>query len=551
MNNCSTDYVWKNTSQTLTATPDTFCKAQDKDDLIAIVKTAVNNGQKIRITGGRHSWYPLVLTDKTVKNGSPDDSSFCLIDVSAMNSVTKEKTADGLYLVHAQPGATMGDLEKATMGNWPNDPAPDPLVALPTNGVIPTELQLGGFVSAGCHGTGWEQPTVPDIIYALEMILVDENKNVQVRTFSETNADDPMDALRVSLGTIGIITMITFKAEPLFCIHGVDTVDSLMSDVISRQPNESHHPLKDLVESTDYLELFWFPFNESKTDWELRLLPDLEKTKVWKKMGTALKNNNGAPPTDCPKGVPSQVWDGLETKFGAAAYTQIAKLSSGNGADQLLAEAPLKLMSTLAYQTAVDDFIGPATRFYHYQTSAFPVLDFSFAIPMDADADPYYQAICEAWYAVVDTVADWAANKSEFYQRYPVNIALHARFIKNSQSLLSPAYQPAGSEVHTCWIEFLSGSPTPDEPNETWYQNYNNTWAEFCQLIGPKWLDLGGRPHWAKQWQLLDTPEINIYQRLQAIYGENLKMFKEVRDHLDPTETFLYSWTEKIFTGES
>ena len=214
---------------------------------------------------------------------------------------------------------------------------------------------------------------------------------------------------------------------------------------------------------------------------------------------------------------------------------------------QLLAEAPLKLMSTLAYQTAADDYIAPATRFYHYQKSAFPVLDFSVAIPMDASSDPYYQGISEAWYAVVDAVADWAANKSEFYQRYPVNVTLHARFTKNSQALLSPAYQPAGSEVHTCWIEFVSGAPTPAEPNETWYQNYINTWTAFCRLIGPQWLELGGRPHWAKQWQVLDTPDIRIYEQLQHLYGDNLTQFKAVRDELDPTETFLYPWTEKIF----
>lgn len=549
MSNPITDYTWQNTSQTLTATPGDFYQATDKDDLISIVQTAVGKGQKVRITGGRHSWYPLVLTDEAVGGGTLDDSDFCLIDVSAMNTVTKEKTADGLYLVHIEPGATMGDLEAATMGDWPNNPAPDPLVALPTNGVIPTELQIGGFVGAGCHGTGWEQPTIPDLMYSVDMILVDENKNVSVRTFSEANADDPMDVIRVNLGTIGIMINITLKAEPLFCIHGQDTTDTLMSDVVSRTPDANNHPLKDLVESTDYLELFWFPFNASKTDLELKLLPNLEKTKVWKKMGTALKNTDGVPPSDCPQNVPSQVWDNLETKFGKVAYNTIAKLSSGGVIDHGIVEGLLKIMSDAAYSQATDDYIAPATRFYHYQKSAFPVLDFSFAIPMDATTDPYYQVISDAWYAVVDAVNDAACNQKEFYKRYPVNVTLHARFIKNSQSLLSPAYQPEGSATHTCWIEFLSGSPTPDQPDETWYQNYMETWDEFCQLIGEKWLALGGRPHWAKQWQLLDTPEINIYQKLQEIYGDNFTRFKEVRDQLDPTETFLYSWTEKIFQG--
>ncbi|PHN07857.1 D-arabinono-1,4-lactone oxidase [Flavilitoribacter nigricans] len=554
MANYSIHHKWQNSSQTLTADPGTFYQATDKNDLIEIVKKAVAANQKIRVTGGRHSWYPLVLTDQSLGGGRLNNGDICMIDVSKMKTITKEKTADGLYLVHVEPGATMGDLEQATMRDWPDNPAPAPLVALPTNGVIPTELQIGGFIAAGCHGTGWMQPTVPDLVYAIEMILVDEQRNVQVRTFSEANADDPMEAIRVNLGTIGIMTRITFKAEPLFCIHGVDTVDTLMADVINREPDATNHPLKELVESTDYLELFWFPFNETKLVGkgllDKKMVPDMDKTKVWKKMGTAIKNGADGSPKNCPQNVPSQVWDSLGTKFGGAVYTELAKMLSGNLIDYGLAEGLLTGMNRLAYGTAPDDYVAPATRFFHYQTTAFPVLDFSFAIPMDASTDPYYIVVSDAWYAVVDAVNDWAANKSEYYQRFPVNVALHVRFIKNSQSWLSPAYQPAGSEVHTCWIEFLSGSPTPAAPNEAWYQNYMSAWGDFCRFIGPQWLALGGRPHWAKEWQLLNIPSINIYDKLPDLYGDNLSKFKAVRDELDPTKTFLYSWTEAIFSGQ-
>lgn len=567
---CQTDYTWQNSSQTLTAKPSKFCKANNKEELIQIVQTAVDKGQKIRITGGRHSWYPLVLTDRSVEGGSLSGETFCLIDVSNMTTITKETISEGNYLVHVEPGATMGDLQAATIGkDWPTNPAPKPWVVLSTNGVIPTELQIGGFVGAGCHGTGWEQPTVPDIVYAVDMILIDENKKVYTRTFSEANPDDPMEVVRVNLGTIGIMTKITFKAEPLFCVHGVDTVDTLMSDLITpvsppaalNYPDDLYHPttnhpdvtpntnFKELVENTDYLELFWFPFNTSTTDISLKLLPKLSDTKVWIKKGNKIKKEGASTP-NCPSGVPSQVWDGLEKKFGGLAYSKIAEYSSGGLLQQATVEGLLKIMSTLAYSSAKDDYVAPAPRFYHYQTSAFPVLDFSFAIPMDLQKDPNYLNFSKAWWSVVYAVNQWAHTKSEFNQRYPVNVALHARFIKNSQSLLSPAYQPAGSSTHTCWIEFISGAPTPNQADKDWYKNYMKTWAEFCQLIGPIWLELGGRPHWAKQWQLLDKLSPSIYQQLPKMYGDNLTKFKAVRDQLDPTETFLYSWTEKIFNPE-
>ncbi|WP_120632682.1 D-arabinono-1,4-lactone oxidase [Ruegeria sp. EL01] len=545
--------VWKNSSQTLTAHPDQFVQVASADALVSAVQAAVDSEKKIRVTGGHHSWYPLVMSDKEPDGGSLPGSEFVMIDVSQMKAITKEEDGHGGYLVHAEPGATMGDLEAATMGNWPDAPAPPPLVALTTNGVIPTELQLGGFVSAGCHGTGWEQPTVPDLVEAIEIVVVDKNGKAALRKFTAAYAEE-MAAVRVHLGTIGAIARITFRAVALYSIHGIDDVKQPMPQVVSRTPSPSDHPLKNLVENNDYVELFWFPFNATKLEnpanaldlSDLRMVPDMEDTRVWVKTGNVVPNVDGAPAP--PKNVPSQGWDALASKFGSWAYTEVAKKLSGGVIDYGLAEGLLWSSNHAAYKSAAANFVAPATRFFHYQKSAFPVLDLSMAVPMDAETDPFYETISKAWYAAVDAIVDWARTKEEYYQRFPVNVTLHARFTKNSQSLLSPAYQPEGSDVHTCWIEFVSGAPTPDAPGESWYDNYMSTWAAFCREVGKTWLDLGGRPHWAKEWQLLE-PE-GVYDRLPELYGSNLSKFKTIRDELDPTETFLFPWTAKIF-GQS
>lgn len=536
--------TWKNSSQTLTAKPGQFVRVASAAEMQAAVQRAVQSKLKVRVTGGHHSWYPLVMSNKGPDGGALPGADYVMIDVSAMTKITKEAVGDGTYLVHAEPGATMGDLEAATMGDWPDNPAPAPLVALTTNGVIPTELQLGGFVGAGCHGTGWQQPTVPDLVEAIEMVLVDQDGSAHLREFSAANGDD-MNIIRVNLGTIGAMTRITFRAVALYSIHGVDDVTRPMAQVVSRSASASDHPLKTLVEGNDYLELFWFPFNTSKLE-NLRMVPDMDDTKVWVKTGNVLPDQDGQPVP--PKDVPGQGWDWLAEKFGQWAYTEIAKKLSDGPIGYGVAEGLIKTSNFAAYKTAAADFIAPATRFFHYQKSAFPVLDLSIAIPMDRSTDPYYENISKAWYAAVDAVNDWAQSKSEYYERFPVNVTLHARFTKNSQSLLSPAYQPEGSDIHTCWIEFVSGAPTPDAPGEAWYDNYMNTWKAFCREVGPKWLDLGGRPHWAKDWQLLDIPGVEIYKKLPEMYGANLTTFKAKRDSLDPTETFLFPWTAKIFS---
>jgi FAD/FMN-containing dehydrogenase len=533
--------AWHNTSETLTAYPEKLLKVSSVAELISAVQMAVDSKKKVRVTGGHHSWYPLVMSDQAPDGKTLPGSDYVMIDVSKMTGITKESDSRGGFLVHVEPGATMGDLEKATMGDWPDNPAPDPLVALTTNGVIPTELQLGGFISAGCHGTGWEQPTVPDLVEAIDVVVVDQAGTASLATFTTADTKE-MSALRVHLGSIGAIARITLKAVALYSIHGVDDVSQAMPDVVSRSPSSSDHPLKTLVEGNDYIELFWFPFNTSKVQ-DLRMVPDMSDTKVWVKKGNVLPNEGGKPVP--PKDVPSQGWDTLATKFGQWAYTQIAKDLSNGLIGYGLAEGLIKLTNYSAYKSAEADFIAPATRFFHYQTSAFPVLDLSMAIPMDPTGDPYFSTVSKAWYAAVDAINDWALTKSEYHERFPVNVTLHARFTKNSQSLLSPAHQPAGSNVHTCWIEFVSGAPVPAAPGEAWYDNYMSSWHAFCREVGSIWMDLGGRPHWAKEWQVLEPD--GVYSRLPQMYGSNLRTFKEIRDRLDPTETFLFPWTSKIF----
>ena len=532
---------WQNSSQTLTAQPAQFRQVTSASELLSAVQEAVDAKLKVRVTGGHHSWYPLVLSNQAPDGQPLPGTDYLMIDVSRMTAISKRSDGSGGYLIDIEPGATMGDLQAATMGDWPEHPAPAPLVALTTNGVIPTELQLGGFVSAGCHGTGWDQPTVPDLMEAVELVLVDEHGSAALRTFSASDETE-MAALRVHLGSIGAISRITLRAVELYSIHGIDDVTQPMEEVVSRSPSATNHPLKTLVEGNDYIELFWFPFNTSRLQ-SLRMVPDMSDTKIWVKSGNALPNQNGQPVP--PKGVPSQGWDTLEEKFGRFAYTEVAKQLSNGLIGYGVAEGLIKASNYAAYKSAAADYVAPATRFFHYQKSAFPVLDLSFAIPMDAADDPYYDVVSKAWYAAVDAINTWALTKNEYYERFPVNVTLHARFTRNSQALLSPAHQPAGSDVHTCWIEFVSGAPTPAAPGEDWYDNYMATWSAFCQEVGAIWMELGGRPHWAKDWQQLESK--GIYERLPDLYGGNLKRFKQIRDRLDPTETFLFPWTAKIF----
>jgi aldo/keto reductase family protein len=82
---------------------------------------------------------------------------------------------------------------------------------LSSTGPLPT-INAAGFAAAGCHGTGWHQQTLSDLIYAVEFVGADG----QVHVFSEETTPNDMATVRVNLGTLGIITKVTLRVEPLY-----------------------------------------------------------------------------------------------------------------------------------------------------------------------------------------------------------------------------------------------------------------------------------------------------------------------------------------------
>ena len=495
MNNripCKRGKKWKNWANTLSAKPQCIFYPKSQDDLIALVKQAKANKKKIRMAGSSHSWSPLVPTDSY------------LVMMGGLNSVTPYRNEKGSF-VTIGPGATIGKVTKKTT---------QADMAFPTNGV-PFTLQMGGFVAAGCHGTGWEQPTVPDLVYAMDIVLA----SGEVRTFSvEIDGEDVMNKVRVNLGSIGIISSITFKIEEMFNVHNVDETVPLNQVINKDDPSI----LKNWVASPDnqYLEMMWMPFNGDTPAEDKIFIKHYKRTD---KPLSRVKWGNYF--FELTEPVLGPLFSLIQTIFIQLRPSAIPKMS--------------KNVSQLIPQ---NNSVVPVTEALHYHKRAFRTLkislskppyenfivgDASWAIPIDEDFGNITTALCQ----IVDTVYDWAKDG-----KYPVSVVM-IRFLKNSQALLSPAYQPAGSNVHTCFIEFITYAPKAH-------------FEGFLNLIAHKlWMKMNGRPHWAKQFQNID----GIFPYLQQVYGpefgDTLKKFKAFRDELDPDGMFLNAFVERIFSG--
>ena len=55
--------------------------------------------------------------------------------------------------------------------------------------------------------------------------------------------------------------------------------------------------------------------------------------------------------------------------------------------------------------------------------------------------------------------------------------------------------------------------------------------------------ELGGKPHWAKNFEATGA-------ELEGMYGENLTKFREIRNEADPEGMFVGTWHRKNILGE-
>lgn len=466
-----TGATWRNWGETQSIKPAEIFHPKSVADLKAIVKRARNEGKKIRVCGDGHSWSALVPT--------PDFMVF----VSKLDKVTVDKTDPLRPLVTMEAGATVRKVLTTMRAAQ---------VALPSNVVIGS-VQYGGLIATGCHGSGRAEKTLSDLVTSIEIVTAKTDAATgepEVRTFSTNGTpQDVMSAARLNLGMFGIIHRITLQAVPEY---NVETTDKKMP------MNAALDNIRDTVGGFDYTELFWFPFND----------------RVWLKTMDKTPNR---PTHDEPV-------DGLR------ALLNLLDATGGVLGFEAVVASPKLAMTwgPLAFKLVPErQEVESITDGLHYQKAINRMkmgnLEVCFAV------DENFANFKQAWMKVVDLVDQLAKQ-----QKYPMNMAMNARFIKGSDVLIAPsAGNPQDADRYSCYIEILSYYKTPG-------------WREFEAQVGDEWMNLkGARPHWAKTFESIP----NIVARTRAAYGDRLKRFVDIRrdQGVDPDDTFVNPLLQRIF----
>jgi L-gulono-1,4-lactone dehydrogenase len=187
MPNYKTNHTFENWAHTLKFKPERFCEPHSEQEVEAVVKDVLVRGGKVRTYGGGHSWSHFVVSDDT------------LIQLDRLDQPETHEPQKSRYTVQA--GMRLKDLirnlRKVARG-------------MKNIGSI-TEQSIAGAISTGTHGTGSRLQNISASIVGMRLVT----GTGDVRTITDTDID-LLNAARVSIGALGIITAVTIEYVPLY-----------------------------------------------------------------------------------------------------------------------------------------------------------------------------------------------------------------------------------------------------------------------------------------------------------------------------------------------
>ncbi|MFC9846875.1 D-arabinono-1,4-lactone oxidase [Streptomyces sp. NPDC060223] len=214
--------TWRNWAGTVTARPAREVTPASVEELSAAVRSAAEDGLKVKAVGTGHSFTAAAATDGV------------LIRPQLLTGIRRIDRDAGTVTVEAGTPLKRLNLALAREG-----------LSLTNMGDI-MEQTVSGAVSTGTHGTGRDSASIAAQIKGLELVTADGS----VISCSEKENPEVFAAARIGIGALGIITAITFSVEPVFLLTAREepmTFDKVTAD------------FDELFTENEHFEFYWFP----------------------------------------------------------------------------------------------------------------------------------------------------------------------------------------------------------------------------------------------------------------------------------------------------
>ncbi|ODA83262.1 hypothetical protein RJ55_01774 [Drechmeria coniospora] len=367
-------------------------------------------------------------------------------------------------------------------------------LAMPNLGSI-NQQSIAGAISTGTHGSSLRHGLVSEDIVSLKITLA---SGVTELCSADTNPDLFRAAL-LSLGALGIITEVTLRAVPAFTLRWKQTIDTDLKLFKSW----SH----DLWTQSEFVRVWWFPYTRRAVVWQSEKTGDAELpppvSYYDKALGYYVYHNLLYLAQFVPRLLP---W--IERFVFGCQY------GFANGSTTTAVQPSRKaLLMNCLYSQFVNEWAIPL----HKGPEALRRLSswINRLTPDDADYVPH----------------DIPFSADGLYVHAPVEVRVSDTTLTSN---LRPFLDPTIVDGPTLYL------------NATLYRPYwNDPPCRSRYYEAFEWLmkDLGGRPHWAKNFETY-RPDI------EAMYGKELDEYRRVRNEADPDGMFVGPWhRDRILAG--
>jgi FAD-linked oxidoreductase len=221
-NRARTRATWSNWGRNQVCAPTEIRRPATEVELVDLVKQAAANGQRVKAVGAGHSFTSIACTDGV------------LVDLGSYTRVLGHDAATGRVTVEA--GIPLHRLSDELDARG---------LALENMGDIDRQ-SVSGATQTATHGTGLRFRNLSSQIVGLRLVTADGS----ILDCSESENPDVLDAARVGLGALGLVSTLTLQCVPAFRLHAVEEpvpVDDVLAD------------LDELVAANDHYEFYWVP----------------------------------------------------------------------------------------------------------------------------------------------------------------------------------------------------------------------------------------------------------------------------------------------------
>lgn len=367
-------------------------------------------------------------------------------------------------------------------------------LAMPNLGSI-NHQSIAGAISTGTHGSTLRHGILSSSILSLKITL----SNGKTETCSPDENEELFRASLISLGAIGIITEITFQAVPAFTLSWEQTVDTDL-----RMMNNWD---KTLWTQTEFVRVWWFPYTRRAVVWAAEktdlapLPPPKSYYDAW--LGYHVYHNLLALGQYIPRILPWVEWFVFGMQYGFANGSKSSAIQPSRQA----------LLMNCLYSQFVNEWAIPISK----GPEALKRLS-SWLNHLTPD-DPDY-------------VAHGIPFSAEgLYVHAPVEV----RVTETSNSLTPrPHLDPTCTEEATLYLNATLYRPYDQDPpcHARYYQGF-----EFLMR------ELGGKPHWAKNFETTGAD-------IEEMYGEKLIEWRNIRNNADPEGMFVGEWHRRFIMGD-